>query len=912
VTFGNNRIVPTLEIPDELEAESPLDLDLEETILSERGNGVDKSNWYPHNWRAGRGKMAGCDTDEIEEMMVFLEDEDTVEGQKESQAKLDDVRAQLALEEEVVQDMDAIDQAVTDEKEALADKLDAAIAGGNVALQSEVFEGVRVDLANLRDAHSNEMAELQNQLANNAAANDELLAMRLKRRRAVREKALREAGANEKQVKVVMKEFDALEKATLEHQQASQDAIRNKTNAVAAVPAECLTDNTAIQSEAELRKQFNTDKSTLEALKSNEKGRLEESLQKKLLLRQKKRRAELERKALEEKEARLQREIQKEKQNYDLEGKAKPKLVRMDSMRQMQTLEDMVIQHEEEVGKLESMIGSQNARQANRLEERLKRRKEARLRQLKQAKVNKKDIKRDLKKQKKLDEVARAEIEAESVLVNQEVTQTSQMLAETPEVATAQEFKQLLEEARTQGQLLENQQETETNNRERKLQARLQKRQKGAGGKDVVEDEGGTPGDSTRTSSTRSVDWELDALERAKQQASEFEKKKQEALMATKKEHQKDISFLESQLKEEMDLKESQLRARLEKRQAKAKKRVKPVAGPPAVLGYGQKLVLEPLTPEKRLQNSSSTASIQNAEVEFEQEISKLKADFAVKREKVLAEQDVRLTEEARLAKANVENEAAAAVEKAKVQQLEAATALDAIREDHKKETASLQQDMDVQQQRMDERLQARLAKRKKTQALKQSQPDQVRVESGPVQNGWTTDGEKETDPEILQMQAELAERKEKFHAIKREQQEKEREQRRAVQAAHAGALAAASAYNTFKDKLFKDERRALVRQSSKNVGMPKVDENGPNTPAANLPGELTSEDSVKHLQVKPKPVSRSDSTASLQAQQRGMAPTSARGVLRLLIKLENHKFTEDECLVLEEFSRMVRKNVKA
>jgi len=572
----------------------------------------------------------------------------------------------------------------------------------------------------------------------------------------------------------------------------------------------------------------------------------------------------------------------------------------------------MVIQHEDEVHKLESMIGQQNARQADRLEERLKRRKEARIRQLKQAKVSKKEIKKELKKQKKVDEVARGEIETEGAVMNQEVAQTSQMLAETPEVATATEFKQLLEEARTQGQFLESQMETESNNRERKLQEKLRKRRKGsqAGGGTEVDDA------SARVSSTRSVDWELDALERAKQQAKDLEKKRQDALNATKKEHQKDISFLEAQLQEEMDLKESQLRARLEKRQAKAKKRkaLNPVAGPPAALGYGQKLVLEPISPEKKMQNSSSTASLKNAEHEFEQEIAKLKSDFAQKREKVLAEQNVKLAEEARQAKAQVEKEAADAVEQAKQQQMQAATALEAIRANHKEETASLQQDMDAQQQRVDERLQARLAKRKKARALKQSQPDDVRLSSGPVQNSWTTDVEKETDPEILQMQAELAERKEKLQAIKKEQLEKEREQRRAVQSAHAGALAAASAYNTFKDKLFKDERRALVRQNSsrkevvKSLTMPKVDEDELSTPTANLPGALQPSDSVKRLQVKPKAVDRAD---SLQALQRSMVPKSVKDVLRLLIKMENQKFSEDECLVLEEFSRMARKNVK-
>jgi hypothetical protein len=210
---------------------------------------------------------------EFEDMLVFLNDEDTVEGQGESQAKLDDVIAKLALEEAIVREIDAIEQAVSDESKTKADKLNAAIMEGDVAAQCAIFEGVQLDLAELRGAHSNEMGELQKQLANNALANDELLAMRLKRRRQMREKALRESGANEEQVKMVTKDFDILEKATLEHQQATHNAMRDKVNAVAAAPAECMTDTSEALtlSRKLLQKQFKTDESVLEALKSNER-----------------------------------------------------------------------------------------------------------------------------------------------------------------------------------------------------------------------------------------------------------------------------------------------------------------------------------------------------------------------------------------------------------------------------------------------------------------------------------------------------------------------------------------------------------------------------------------------------------------------------------------------------------------
>jgi hypothetical protein len=417
---GQNRVVPTaveVEAFKTMDSPSPI-IEVEETIstaredddTSKKGeidfdpnsqNGYPEYDMFPHNWKKGRGKLPGCDTDEIEELLQYFADEDTLEGQREGKAKLVDVQAKIDVETEMEKEVKEIEEALSNENTELAVKLDEAISDGNIHAQSEIFETVKVDLDMLRQAHANEMEELQKQLSNSNAANDELLALRLKRRRAQREKALRETGANEEQVKVVMRDFEDREKAALEHDSATQDAVRAKVLSVAKPPDDCFSDATVLQSEAELRKQFKTDKSTLEDLKNNERGRLEEILQKKLILRQKKRRAELERKALEEKEARLQKEILAEKHNYDHHGNKKPKLERIDSMREMQTLEDLVMQHEEEVKKLESMVMQQSARQNERLEERLLRRKQGRQRQLKQAKVSKKEIKKEIKKVKK-------------------------------------------------------------------------------------------------------------------------------------------------------------------------------------------------------------------------------------------------------------------------------------------------------------------------------------------------------------------------------------------------------------------------------------------------------------------------------------------------------------------------------
>jgi hypothetical protein len=38
--------------------------------------------------------------------------------------------------------------------------------------------------------------------------------------------------------------------------------------------------------------------------------------------------------------------------------------------------------------------------------------------------------------------------------------------------------------------------------------------------------------------------------------------------------------------------------------------------------------------------------------------------------------------------------------------------------------------------------------------------------------------------------------------------------------------------------------------------------------------------------------------------------PKTFRNILKMLVRFEQHKFSEDECLVLEEFARMARKNV--
>merc|ERR1712185_631481 len=78
-----------------------------------------------------------------------------------------------------------------------------------------------------------------------------------------------------------------------------------------------------------------------------------------------------------------------------------------------------------------------------------------------------------------------------------------------------------------------------------------------------------------------------------------------------------------------------------------------------------------------------------------------------------------------------------------------------------------------------------------------------------------------------------------------------------------------------------------------------------------NLPGTLNTEDSVTRLVVQPKPAARDDNltnvTAFAESTKPHATPKTVRGVLRMLIKFEGHKFTEDECLVLEEFSRMAR-----
>ena len=582
-----------------------------------------------------------------------------------------------------------------------------------------------------------------------------------------------------------------------------------------------------------------------------------------------------------------------------------------------------------------------------------------------------------MKKQKKLDEIARGEIEAEGVVVHKEFELTSHMLAELPEVSAAQEFKQLLNEATGERHVLESQLETDMNDRERKLQARLRKRRKNADGKDVDEDKhstvkapvgededgashGGARANFARlfravsadlrfSHSMRSAGWETDALERAKLQAKDLEKKRQEALLAAKKEHQKDMQLLENQLQEEMDLKENHLRARLEKRKAKAKRhKSSAVSGPPMSSCHSQSL--------------SSTVSIETVEHELEREISKLKVrlpcfvpsfldalpsflrsfldlpllfflpsflasslkvDFAQRREKVLREQNVRLADDARLVKANVEIEAAEAVERAQLQQLVKANELEVIRENHKKETASLLQDMEAQQKLVDERLKAKLAKRKKVRAHKQPQSGDSSVD-GPAAGSLQGPPDPWADPEIVKLQAELAERKDNLKAMNKGQFEKEREHREAMETAQADAIAAACALKAFKGNLFKSKKRALAHQNSsrselKTSGTLGVDRPKPvddersqlsaTLPSGSEPGEHTADGNESMT-----PAAALPGLLGLNELLGGVNNEldRAESTLRSLILLENHTFSEEQCLVLEEFSRMVRKNRKA
>ena len=57
----------------------------------------------------------------------------------------------------------------------------------------------------------------------------------------------------------VLQDFHAKETAVREHHQATQEAVHARVLAVVTPPAECLSETTAVQSEAELRQQFNTE-----------------------------------------------------------------------------------------------------------------------------------------------------------------------------------------------------------------------------------------------------------------------------------------------------------------------------------------------------------------------------------------------------------------------------------------------------------------------------------------------------------------------------------------------------------------------------------------------------------------------------------------------------------------------------
>ncbi len=75
---------------------------------------------------------------------------------------------------------------------------------------------------------------------------------------------------------------------------------------------------------------------------------------------------------MEEQEALLKKETLAEQQKYDHDANQIPQLVRLNSIQELVTLEDMVLQqHEEEVQKLESIVTQQSLRQNARLEERL-------------------------------------------------------------------------------------------------------------------------------------------------------------------------------------------------------------------------------------------------------------------------------------------------------------------------------------------------------------------------------------------------------------------------------------------------------------------------------------------------------------------------------------------------------------
>jgi hypothetical protein len=612
----------------------------------------------------------------------------------------------------------------------------------------------------------------------------------------------------------------------------------------------------------------------------------------------------LEQQALQEQEAMLKKETLAEQEqkcddhDHHDGNSPKPQLVRLDSIQEMVTLEDMVLQHEEEVKKLESLVTQQSARQNARLEERLLHRRHARQRQLKQAKVDRKNIKREAKKLKKMDEAARAKAEQENEAVTRELLQTAQMAAEAPEVLTARAFKTLLEESRAGGE-------------------------GGMGTNAVAGLEGGEES-VAGLGGPLSAEQELVALERAKQQAVELEQRRQEALLAARKEHAQEMLLLESQLKEEAALQESQLRARLAKRHAEKQRKTLAfdVRGPAlSAGGKGGVVKLEPLNYAKKMQEDAKAADL-----EFENEVVKLRSECAKKGERMVQEQKARLEEEETRAKVQLEAEAAHKVEEAKRKQAELAEGLQKMRDAHKEEIGHLRSEMDAQQRRVDERLQSRLAKRKLSLAVQQSQPDVARLTSGPIRDSWTGGMEEETDPDVLDIKRQIADLNRKLHAKREEHLERERAQKCMVDSARAEALAATSALNTFKEKLCIDEQRKsqrLVRQGSSGLRLADV-ESMPNTPrperangggdaALVPPGMVISDDTTQSVVPKPRPPTRADSTG-VTMQRMNSRPTEPpktfRNALKMLVQFEQHKFSEDECLVLEEFARMARKNV--
>ncbi len=288
-----------------------------------------------------------------------------------------------------------------------------------------------------------------------------------------------------------------------------------------------------------------------------------------------------------------------------------------------------------------------------------------------------------------------------------------------------------------------------------------------------------------------------------------------------------------------------------------------------------------------------------------------------------------------------MEAEAARTAEEAARTQAGLAEGLQKMREAHREEVGYLRSELGAQQRRVDERVQARLAARKRSLAVQQSQPDAARLASGPIRDSWTGGMEEDTDPDILDMKQQIAELNRKLQATRDEHGERERAQKRLVDSARAEALAATSALNTFKEKLCIDEQRKsqrLVRQSSSGLRLADV-ESVPNTPrpdvlpatattttttakldtasgsGGDVPGMVMSDDPTQTAVPQAKrPPTRADSTGvSVQrTNSRPMMeppPKTFRNVLKMLVRFEKHKFSEDECLVLEEFARMARKN---